>query len=103
MVVPVSMVPLAEVGNTYLARLVFVGRQDLNSRESGNSLDPILSTRRSLLSNLPRLLAALVTVWEAVSREERDPPPQGTGQSQLWVMGAPKVLKEGPLLICLSC
>ncbi|EEC12059.1 protein dopey-1, putative [Ixodes scapularis] len=42
---------------------------DLNNRESGGSLDPILSTRRSLLSNLPRILAALVTVWEAVVKQ----------------------------------
>ncbi|XP_065293600.1 protein DOP1A isoform X1 [Dermacentor albipictus] len=68
-------------------------RKDLHSRESGGSLDPILSTRRSLLSNLPRLLAALVSVWEAVSRE-KDPPQQGPKLAQLWVMGAPKVVKQ---------
>lgn len=64
-------------------------RKDMHSRDSGNSLDPILSTRRSLLSNLPRLLAALVSVWEAVSQEEKGPK-----QAQLWVMGAPKVVKQ---------
>lgn len=63
--------------------------KDMHSRDSGGSLDPILSTRRSLLSNLPRLLAALVSVWEAVSQEEKGPK-----QAQLWVMGAPKVVKQ---------
>lgn len=68
--------------------------KDMHARESGGSLDPILSTRRTLLSNLPRLLAALVSVWDAVSREEKDPPKQGPKLAQLWVMGAPKVVKQ---------
>ncbi|XP_042147641.1 protein dopey-1 isoform X6 [Ixodes scapularis] len=70
-------------------------QKDLNNRESGGSLDPILSTRRSLLSNLPRILAALVTVWEAVSRDDGGPPAgSGAKQSRLWIMGAPKVVKQ---------
>ncbi|XP_077487312.1 LOW QUALITY PROTEIN: protein DOP1A [Amblyomma americanum] len=68
--------------------------KDLHARDSGGSLDPILSTRRTLLSNLPRLLAALVSVWEAVSREDKDTPHQGPKLAQLWVMGAPKVVKQ---------
>lgn len=68
--------------------------KDLHARESGGSLDPILSTRRTLLSNLPRLLAALVSVWEAVSREEKDPFQLSPKLAQLWVMGAPKVVKQ---------
>ncbi|CAN7989377.1 unnamed protein product [Ixodes hexagonus] len=72
-------------------------QKDLNNRESGGSLDPILSTRRSLLSNLPRILAALVTVWEAVSRDDKGATTGTSGgakQSQLWIMGAPKVVKQ---------
>lgn len=70
-------------------------QKDLNSREGGGSLDPILSTRRSLLSNLPRILAALVTVWEAVSQDDKGAPTGGGAkQSQLWIMGAPKVVKQ---------
>ncbi|KAL3189339.1 hypothetical protein MRX96_002656 [Rhipicephalus microplus] len=68
--------------------------KDMHARESGSSLDPILSTRRTLLSNLPRLLAALVSVWEAVSREEKDPFQLSPKLAQLWVMGAPQAKLE---------
>ncbi|XP_064461644.1 protein dopey-1-like isoform X2 [Ornithodoros turicata] len=65
-------------------------QKDAMNREGG-SMDPILTTRRSLLSNLPRLLAALACVWEATSRAEREPPHKN---QSLWIMGAPKVVKQ---------
>ncbi|XP_013774408.1 protein dopey-1-like isoform X2 [Limulus polyphemus] len=64
------------------------------TREPGSALDPILTTRRALLSNMPRILAALTLVWQAVTESEKNSQNQPVSW---WIMGSSKTVKQNIL------
>lgn len=60
-------------------------------QEHGNSMETILSTRRVLLSNMPRILASISSVWQSLIIMEQEKPdlPQPSR-----IMGSPKAVKQ---------
>ncbi|XP_023228488.1 protein dopey-1-like [Centruroides sculpturatus] len=60
-------------------------------QEHGNSKEIILTTRRVLLSNMPRILASISSVWQSLMIMEQKKPdlPQPSR-----IMGSPKAVKQ---------
>lgn len=66
-------------------------QKDLNSsRDTVPPIDPLIFARRSLLSQLPRIVSALSTMWLAMQVAEKS-----VGQQHpCWIMGTPKAVKQ---------
>jgi len=61
-----------------------------NGRDS--SIAPVIAARRVLLSSLPRIIAQLTTLWQAVDTAEKSYASQH--QPSCWIMGTPKAVKQ---------
>ncbi|XP_042903309.1 protein DOP1A isoform X2 [Parasteatoda tepidariorum] len=64
-------------------------QKDISGCESGNALDPILSARRVLLSNLPRVISSMASVFRIVTEVDKQ-----NSHKEWWIMGTPKVVKQ---------
>ncbi|GFS63491.1 protein dopey-1 [Nephila pilipes] len=62
---------------------------DISGRDSSTSFDPILSTRRVLLSNLPRVISSITSVFRIVTEVDKQ-----NHHREWWIMGTPKVVKQ---------
>lgn len=64
--------------------------REAQGNADGIFADPLLATRRTLLSNLPRIVSSLAATWELVSRSQSSSP---SGHPS-WIMGLPKVVRQ---------
>ncbi|CAL1261526.1 unnamed protein product [Larinioides sclopetarius] len=64
-------------------------QKDLSGRDSSTSFDPILSARRVLLSNLPRVISSITSVFRIVTEVDKQ-----NHHREWWIMGTPKVVKQ---------
>uniref|UniRef100_T1KPJ2 Uncharacterized protein n=1 Tax=Tetranychus urticae TaxID=32264 RepID=T1KPJ2_TETUR len=81
------------------------GISDLNqNREnsSNSSGDPLLSSRRTVLSHLPRILGGILAIWRVITKAEESDKDydsgNGRGEGTGWqIMGTPKDVKKNIL------
>ncbi|GIY38627.1 protein dopey-1 [Caerostris darwini] len=64
-------------------------QKDLSGRDSSTSFDPILAARRVLLSNLPRVISSITSVFRIVTEVDKQ-----NHHREWWIMGTPKIVKQ---------
>ncbi|KAG8189706.1 hypothetical protein JTE90_022518 [Oedothorax gibbosus] len=64
-------------------------QKDVVGRDSVATFDPILSARRVLLSNLPKVISSITSLFRVVTEVDKE-----NQHREWWIMGTPKVVKQ---------
>ncbi|XP_054721369.1 protein dopey-1-like [Uloborus diversus] len=64
-------------------------QKENNGHDSVAAIDPVLSAKRVLLSNLPRVISSITSVFRIVTEVDKQ-----NQQREWWIMGTPKIVKQ---------